>query len=394
MNIVGVINPSLSMGGVGSNEARGTSDRKSSFSQILGSLPVDHDRGDKVHQLTIETGIDDQEDAEEKLLAVLQSLAAVIPFEEGFLTKDKLNDSDVRDLLLLLPEELKLEIESIFHSELPIEALLQSVDVSKQPANMLTFLITLKRSSSDRLFSTKQDFTQFMKHIEQLFKTVETLNTAEIKNPRDVILQLIQALQKEEQRVNQSQFLQSLMQRMRIGENKQDGPQGVTINTDGQSMSRVQQLVIHIGEQPTREAEQRQFLRQFQEILGRGVFKNLNNQSQISIKLFPEHLGRLDIRISQINGVITARILSSSSTARDLIESQLQQLRHAFSQQQLNVERIEVAQQQQQLAGDLNRDGQGRQGDRDQDEQQEKESEIDKESFSQLLDELTINEKV
>ncbi|MFV8827154.1 flagellar hook-length control protein FliK [Alkalihalobacterium sp. APHAB7] len=396
MNIVGVIGPSPSQSNTGKGPAtfKSLSSSNSTFSKLLSSsFPGETTTGTGMR---ITEGTTDEEMAnDEQLLSLIKKFIEALPFEDGFLTEEKLDDQDVQQLLALLPEELQLEIEKIFQSKLPLEALLQSADTLNNPAEMLAFLVALKRSTSDPYTSAQsKEINQFMKHLEQLLKVGDNANTHDVKDPKDVMRQLIQALQKEDQRMNQSQILQSLLQRLGVGERTTDGQQGININTDGQNMSRVQQLVIHIGEQPTKEAEQRQFVRQFQEMLGRGVLKNLNNGSQLSIKLFPQHLGRLDIQLSQINGVITARILASTSTARELIESQIQQLRQAFSQQQLNVERIEVTQQQQQSAGNLNKDGQGRQAERDQDEKQSEDNEKEKESFSQLLEDITINEKV
>ncbi|MDE5412963.1 flagellar hook-length control protein FliK [Alkalihalobacterium chitinilyticum] len=394
MNIAGVIGPSQSNTGNGPATSKNLSSSNSTFSKLLSSsFSGETSAGTGLR--TTENVADKERVNDEQLLSLIKELVEALPFEDGFLTEEKLDDSDVQQLLALLPEELQLEIEKIFQSKLPIEALLQSGDTLNNPAAMLTFLVALKRSLSDPHTSAQtKDINQFMKHLEQLLKVGDSVNTLDVKDPKDIMRQLIQALQKEDQRINQNQILQSLMQRIGVGERSTEGQQGININTDGQNMSRVQQLVVHIGEQPTKEAEQRQFVRQFQEILGRGVLKNLNNGSQLSIKLFPQHLGRLDIQLSQINGVITARILASTSTARELIESQIQQLRQAFSQQQLNVERIEVTQQQQQSAGNLNKDGQGRQAERDQDEQQSEDNERENESFSQLLEEITINEKV
>ncbi|OLO40897.1 hypothetical protein BTR23_05335 [Alkalihalophilus pseudofirmus] len=393
MNVAGVINSAQRNAGSGPSGEKRMTNGNSTFAKLLGN--VTSERGKKeVTNTSIANKQNEVLSNKDQLQDVLQRIAGAIPFEEGFLTKEKLYDKDVQEFLQLLPQDLQLEIEDFFQGAFPIESLIQTADMMNQPANMLAYFIALSRSMSEYVAPSNQDITHFLKHIEQLLNTVERLSVIEIKDPKDIMRQFIQALQKEVQGPNQSQFLQSLMQRSGIGESRSDGSQGITLNADGQNMSRVQQMVIHIGEQPTKEAEQRQFVRQFQELLGRGVLKNLNNGSQISIKFFPEHLGRLDIRLSQINGVITARILASSSTARELIESQIQQLRHAFAQQQLSVERIEVAQQHQQTASNLNKDGQGRQADRDEREEQEDDNEANNETFSQVLEEITINEKV
>ncbi|SDI93930.1 flagellar hook-length control protein FliK [Natribacillus halophilus] len=112
-----------------------------------------------------------------------------------------------------------------------------------------------------------------------------------------------------------------------------------------QPLNEGQQLTIHLGEQKTDHARAVEFVKQFQQVLGKGVLRvNGDTQQQITIKLYPESLGRLDITISKDNGVLQARFLTTTGLARELVESQLPHLRQAFGQQQLPVERIVVEQ--------------------------------------------------
>ncbi|MDV2685432.1 flagellar hook-length control protein FliK [Alkalihalophilus lindianensis] len=161
----------------------------------------------------------------------------------------------------------------------------------------------------------------------------------------------------------------------------------------GQMMTRTQQAVIHIGEQLPREVQQEQLLKQFQQLMQRGVFKaNEAGMNHFSVKLFPAHLGRLDIQLTQIEGVLVARLLTSSATAKELVESQLQHLRQAFINQQLNVERVEVVNQHQTSVKDDQQSNKDQT--RDDREKNETESEDENDSFQVFLEELTINEKV
>ncbi len=115
-----------------------------------------------------------------------------------------------------------------------------------------------------------------------------------------------------------------------------------------QMMTQPEQTVIHVNQQQTLSDQQQQFIRQFQYVIQRHAALTAQagtGETTLSIKLHPEHLGRLDIQIVRIEGALIARILTGSQASRELIESQLSHLRHAFLQQQLNVERIEVAEQ-------------------------------------------------
>lgn len=80
------------------------------------------------------------------------------------------------------------------------------------------------------------------------------------------------------------------------------------------------------------------------------VFKNSMRMStsgestQIKVNISPDHLGHLDIRLTETNGKIAAQIFTSSMAAKDALDLQLNQLRSTLIQQGLAVEKIEVVQ--------------------------------------------------
>jgi flagellar hook-length control protein FliK len=61
------------------------------------------------------------------------------------------------------------------------------------------------------------------------------------------------------------------------------------------------------------------------------------------LRLFPENLGRVDVRIAALDGVITAQFIANSTAGKEAIEQQLHQLRQALLQQGLQVEKLEVS---------------------------------------------------
>ncbi|WP_240688061.1 flagellar hook-length control protein FliK [Pseudalkalibacillus hwajinpoensis] len=74
------------------------------------------------------------------------------------------------------------------------------------------------------------------------------------------------------------------------------------------------------------------------------VMKN-GDESHIRIKLSPENLGQLDIRLTTSDGKVTAFIATATSAAKEMIESQLHQLRQTLVQQGVQLDKVEVIQQ-------------------------------------------------
>jgi flagellar hook-length control protein FliK len=87
-----------------------------------------------------------------------------------------------------------------------------------------------------------------------------------------------------------------------------------------------------------------QFVKELQTILSRSNLQTLPNMNKLLIKLYPEQLGSLRIELLQTNGIMTARILATTSAAKEMLDSQLQGLKHAFASQNLQVDKIEVSQ--------------------------------------------------
>lgn len=67
-----------------------------------------------------------------------------------------------------------------------------------------------------------------------------------------------------------------------------------------------------------------------------------SEMSEMVIKLKPEHLGELTLKIAVDNGVVSASFHTNNSEVRGIIEASVQQLRHEMTQQGLKVEYVGV----------------------------------------------------
>ena len=72
--------------------------------------------------------------------------------------------------------------------------------------------------------------------------------------------------------------------------------------------------------------------------------KMLNDgANQVEIKLNPEHLGKVKIELSVENGNATAKFISENENARQLIESNLNQLKSSLEEQGIKIASFEVS---------------------------------------------------
>lgn len=93
---------------------------------------------------------------------------------------------------------------------------------------------------------------------------------------------------------------------------------------------------------PTSQAEN--FVKQFEQIMNRSQLANNAQGQRLLIKLYPEHLGSVRIEFSQQNGIMSARILTSTATGKQMIESQLHQLKTGLASQNIQLDRIDISQ--------------------------------------------------
>ncbi|MCU9612101.1 flagellar hook-length control protein FliK [Caldibacillus lycopersici] len=84
------------------------------------------------------------------------------------------------------------------------------------------------------------------------------------------------------------------------------------------------------------------FVKDFEAVLAKGNFTNTGNVQKLTINLNPENLGQLKIELVQQQNEIVAKIITSSHHAKELMESQVQALKQAFVNQNINVVRIDL----------------------------------------------------
>lgn len=114
-------------------------------------------------------------------------------------------------------------------------------------------------------------------------------------------------------------------------------------------MHRLQQLMIH-SQKLAQPINNESMIQQVQNALAKnGMLQFKNGAQQLTVNLHPDHLGELNIVITQDQSGISARITATTNEAKDLLQSQLGQLKQTFIAHNLPVNKIEVLGQSQQF---------------------------------------------
>ncbi|MDL4840065.1 flagellar hook-length control protein FliK [Aquibacillus rhizosphaerae] len=163
-------------------------------------------------------------------------------------------------------------------------------------------------------------------------------------------------------------------------------------------VSKVEQFVLHLNQTSTsdQEALQKKLVEEFQRVIKSSNFSSsVNGSNQLVLKLRPENLGDIMVRLTQMNGEMIVKITTTSQVAKEMLEGNIQQLRHMFAPQQVVIEKqeLQLFQQEQQTS---QQSKQSSSGESDSNASQEgsdnkqQDSEDNEMSFHQIL----MNEKV
>ncbi|SIQ66121.1 flagellar hook-length control protein FliK [Domibacillus enclensis] len=154
-----------------------------------------------------------------------------------------------------------------------------------------------------------------------------------------------QASAAPKQTILQAAFAQYAADQPVVQENKSVKPVATTvesINPFTIQMSKTEQFVMSVKTNPG-PMNMEQFIEKFTQLLGNSNLMKTPNGTRMLIKLYPEQLGSLRIELLQQNGVMTAKILSSTQAVKELLEQNAHQLKNAFSQQNVTVDKLDIA---------------------------------------------------
>ncbi|PZE22451.1 flagellar hook-length control protein FliK [Paenibacillus xerothermodurans] len=68
--------------------------------------------------------------------------------------------------------------------------------------------------------------------------------------------------------------------------------------------------------------------------------------TEAKLSLYPEHLGQVDVKLTMQNGQLVAQFVAESAVGREMLESQLSQLKTTLQSQGIQVDKLEVSQSQ------------------------------------------------
>jgi len=313
-----------------------------------------------------------------ELHSKLQQFFDSIPVDEGYVRQETLDEPIVGKLLKRLPPTWKEQVVETFVPGRSVEQLMEDEKALENNGTLLAVALMLFQLEQRQLSLPPFALEGLQQQITTIFPANETivLSHEGNKNMRVLLDKLSRSLPTQNQAAAvllPNEFAKTAiharpsLQPMLVEQQKQEAPlfheAVVSAVVDNEELAntnvanREKELVLSLsggktwGEHtiilPSNTAKsdmQHSFVHQLTEIMKAGKFtKNLNGQSQLVIRLHPEHLGTLTIKlIAQKDGALAAKIVTNTTAAKELVEASIHQIRHIIPTENIIVERFDV----------------------------------------------------
>lgn len=132
---------------------------------------------------------------------------------------------------------------------------------------------------------------------------------------------------------------------------------GMADGTEGQPMplhEYIKQQGNHAQiKAPVVQMQAATFSEDMTQFVVRSIFMgtSADGMSEAKISLYPQHLGHVEVKLTMHNGQLIAQFVADSLAGKEMLESQLSQLRTTLQSQGIQVEKLEVSQSQNYQSG-------------------------------------------
>lgn len=92
---------------------------------------------------------------------------------------------------------------------------------------------------------------------------------------------------------------------------------------------------------------QQEFVQKFLDVLKSSkLYRAIDGKSTMTIRLHPEHLGTLTVKLLQQNNETVAKIIAATQSAKELLEHSIHQLRQVLPNTEIEISRFELLEEQ------------------------------------------------
>lgn len=313
-----------------------------------------------------------------------------IPLEET------MNVENLSAMLDMTPDQLQSLVQQLLKDEMPSDDVWAMLE--QAPALLGQITSVLQGESSQVTPKEAAKVAEFLKLAQMIGMKTDTVHQQEIqlnetKNALQSLVAQLQPLQSQQESAKPVVFQQVIQQTASQSQVKQE-TDNVNVQAP-QHQTAVTAKMVTIALPAEKTAQSEALAKEIQQLINRSQLSNNQGTMRLVLKLFPENLGQIRIEVMQKDGVMQARLLATTSAGKELLDSNLHQLKTAFAAQNIQMERLDIAQslQDAERSKDQNFFNNFFRQQQEEQEEQKKEEE-EQQSFDEFLAEQVFNEEV
>ncbi|MBB5354882.1 flagellar hook-length control protein FliK [Anoxybacillus mongoliensis] len=348
----------------------------------------------------------------------LQQWFAQLPIHDGYAEKQTLSNEMIQSFLSLLPEETKEQMIQQFSAGQPFETMFSPQDDLDEEDELMLVIALFQLEQKQWTIPEP-----IIEHARATLRNVFGTNDEQSDTMKDMLQKLIELgdYEKTRRHVGQveTELMQKVIEHQRAllstvdSEKTTSDMKSVVARLQGQSWQPVQKEVAPLPQQrkqpiarPSEQMAQAHvaqqsndkhvpfelrtidttsetpFVAQFERIIRSSQLTRWKNgNTQLLIRLHPEHLGHVTIKLIEQKGKLTAKMITSTEAAKQLVEQHIHQLAHIADR--ITVEQFNVFDQAKFRDHSFHQQKQQQQ----QQEQQKEEKKQPDQSFDEWLNE-------
>lgn len=300
-------------------------------------------------------------------------------------------------MLEMTPEQLESLMQQLLGEETPLDDVWAMLE--QAPILLAQITSILQGESSQVTPKEAAKVAEFLKLAQMIGMKTDTVYQQEfqLKETKNALQSLVAQLQLQQpqQETGKSIVFQQVVQQI-VASQTQTKQETDTAQVQVQQQhTQMTAKTVTITLPAERPAQSEALAKEIQNLINRSQLSNNQGTMRLVLKLFPENLGQIRIEVMQKDGMMQARLLATTSSGKELLDSNLQQLKTAFAAQNIQMERIDVAQSLQDAERNRDQNFFNNFFRQQQEEQEEKKNDDnDEQSFDEFLTDQLMNEEV
>jgi len=257
-----------------------------------------------------------------------------------------MNLEDLLSLIGMDQEQLQSMLGQLLNDEQPIKDIWQLIQfINEQAPNFVDQITTALQGEQSVSPKEAKQFVQLLKLAQIVGEKSDLFNEQPIQlgSLKEVLKDISQNLGQLSKTTESSTTGKiSLQGFQQITKHIETQDQQSMIATPSSSGSTQKTVSITLPVEKSAQGEA--LVKEIQQLMNRSQLSNSQGTMKLLLKLYPENLGSIRIEIMQKDGVLSARLLASTPQAKELLEGQINQLKTSFTQANIQMDRIDIAQ--------------------------------------------------